>query len=152
MVSLAGLEPATFCLEDRRSDSTELQAPKPCPKSNVQDPKSVLPDGHRAFQMGLWTFTGKLNPNVESRTRKTYFGLWTNWVDGARGRVGLFELHAPASHRWQDESRPDNLRVQCPMSRSIFRVLTLDFGPWTLDFGLDLLVPEEGLKPSTSGL
>ena len=27
VVSLAGFEPATFCLEDRRSDSAELQAP-----------------------------------------------------------------------------------------------------------------------------
>jgi len=28
LVGLAGLEPATFCLEDRCSDSTELQARK----------------------------------------------------------------------------------------------------------------------------
>ncbi len=40
MAGLAGLEPATFCLEDRRSDSAELQAPNESPKSQVQYPKS----------------------------------------------------------------------------------------------------------------
>jgi hypothetical protein len=38
MAGLAGLEPATFCLEDRRSGSAELQAPNQSPKSQVQCP------------------------------------------------------------------------------------------------------------------
>jgi hypothetical protein len=53
MVNLAGFEPATFCLEDRRSDSAELQARNLVqrPTSNVQCPKSV----RKFLDVGHWT-------------------------------------------------------------------------------------------------
>ena len=40
MVSLAGFEPATVCLEDRRSNSAELQALRMSPESQVSNPRS----------------------------------------------------------------------------------------------------------------
>ena len=50
VAGLAGLEPATFCFEDRRSNSTELQA---------QDESKVQCQGnpHRRWTLdvGLWT-------------------------------------------------------------------------------------------------
>ena len=50
MVNLAGFEPATFCVEDRRSDSAELQARD---KSNVERPMSNVRVRFQDF--GPWT-------------------------------------------------------------------------------------------------
>ncbi len=51
MVSLAGLEPATICLEDSCSDSAELQALETGPKSRVQ--KSKVRSTRTTFDFGL---------------------------------------------------------------------------------------------------
>ena len=79
MVSLAGFEPATVCLEDRRSDSAELQALETGPKSvKVQSPLNQ-------DNVKLWTLDLRLGPET-----------WDlNWSGREASIVGLCKLHAP---------------------------------------------------------
>ena len=65
------IEPATLCLEDRRSDSTELQTRKDSPKSQVQRPMSV--SCLLTLDLGHWTFDEGWRSELESNQPLGFF-------------------------------------------------------------------------------